>query len=1395
MIVGSAEVVIRALGDKLESDIQKSLDRAGKGAGKSGENTGKDYGDGVNKGIEGKVDVEKPIADSLERGGATGGKKAADSAERELTKGLDNNKSSENAADRLGQRIGNSAAKGIEKSRFVKTIASAGAKLGIFVPVIGVLVQAVGALASGLFAIVSAAGLASESLIAIPGAIGAIVQAAAVTVIAFKGLGPAIKAGLDPTKAKQFQEALKKLSPEAQSFVKTIISMKPAFAGLQTAAQKGLFPGLSVALKGLGPLLSVLKPAFEGTGRAVGQAAISISKALTGPIFTGRLSGIMKNNEGVIKNFGIAIGNLAKLFVNLLSAAEPLTTALSKTFAAFTGHLVDLTTSNKSIQDLTTHFSEASKVMGIVWQATKNLFGGLYDIGKISTPTGVSLLKSFEGATNKLAHFTDSAKNVLKIKDYFSGVATNVRSLGNLFNALGAAILRTGSSPGLAKTANALTKVIPDIERALTAGVASVGPKIAAFIGQFAILISNLEESNALASVIGIFTGLTAALNALFGSPLGGLLKFAVQVAAIGGTLGLIAKVGGLAFASLSLNFTRVGEAAAKVGVQATAAGTAIGSRLSAGALAARVALSELDIAMARTGKGMVTVAAESRLTGAAISSSSGGITKVAAASRLGTLGVTSLGKGLRSVGTSAFRSLTTGAGSAVAGLALFAAANTKTAKSLHVNYVLMGAALGSVIPGYGTAIGAAIGAVVQLTHHEDTLGKSIKASNAAFADKTNLVGQKKAIADIQAQADKFKKKGSGFGDKADAAILAGVNAQIDKRTAAYQRNKAAIDAANLATKRLNQATTGIGALIDFKPIQAETNKFFAEFSKKHPVNLDINNGKGAAAVGQLQRFADGLRAINGVKPAGLAKTSTAIQKILTNAGASSSAATILGNSLAGVSDTLSGIPVNKKINIDDNFDKTLTGLGAIGDEIRQEIVDHNLNVDLLGNAQDGLSSLTEQLTGVQDPVDAQVGLDPSGFTGPFNGVKTDLFGLTKQQFNALLSGKLDPSLLGAVNTAKGSLTDVTNQSWTSLLTGKVDPSLPGAVNQATGALGQVDGKKANAGFGGIVLGSLATALGAVYTGVDQVNKKKGEATVGVKPDVGIASVIGGIAGSLLGIQKSKYTATLTTKVDASAIGLLQQQLAGIKGGTVLIKTSGDTSGIRTIKNGINGLKAKPVNIKTNGDTSGVKKISGAIKGLGKGATVSIKIKADSAGPVNKVKAAIAALPKTKGVKVSVTGNSAAATGQINKLKSSIAGLKSKSVTVTTYVKTVKSTVNAATGGLITGPGTGTSDSIPSLLSNGEFVVRAAMVKRFLPLLQSLNAGQGIPRTIPAAITEFQSTAAGTTSGKNNAGGGAIRVYGELVMRDGKAYIEGVTDTRNNGNVAFNSSLKRAGHR
>lgn len=67
---------------------------------------------------------------------------------------------------------------------------------------------------------------------------------------------------------------------------------------------------------------------------------------------------------------------------------------------------------------------------------------------------------------------------------------------------------------------------------------------------------------------------------------------------------------------------------------------------------------------------------------------------------------------------------------------------------------------------------------------------------------------------------------------------------------------------------------------------------------------------------------------------------------------------------------------------------------------------------------------------------------------------------------------------------------------------------------------------------------------------------------------------------------------------------------------------------------------------------------------------------------------------------------------------------------IATAISTVKS-AKFAQGGKVTGPGTGTSDSIPAMLSNGEFVMTAAATKMFEPLLMTMNnIGRGVPMQV-----------------------------------------------------------------
>ncbi len=94
-----------------------------------------------------------------------------------------------------------------------------------------------------------------------------------------------------------------------------------------------------------------------------------------------------------------------------------------------------------------------------------------------------------------------------------------------------------------------------------------------------------------------------------------------------------------------------------------------------------------------------------------------------------------------------------------------------------------------------------------------------------------------------------------------------------------------------------------------------------------------------------------------------------------------------------------------------------------------------------------------------------------------------------------------------------------------------------------------------------------------------------------------------------------------------------------------------------------------------------------------------------------------------------------------------LAGIKDKIVTVTTVYQSTGgsalSVVKKASGGLVSGPGTGTSDSIAARLSNGEYVIKASAVQHYgVDFFNALNQMQ----TPSAALRPMQVASSGSST-------------------------------------------------
>jgi hypothetical protein len=142
----------------------------------------------------------------------------------------------------------------------------------------------------------------------------------------------------------------------------------------------------------------------------------------------------------------------------------------------------------------------------------------------------------------------------------------------------------------------------------------------------------------------------------------------------------------------------------------------------------------------------------------------------------------------------------------------------------------------------------------------------------------------------------------------------------------------------------------------------------------------------------------------------------------------------------------------------------------------------------------------------------------------------------------------------------------------------------------------------------------------------------------------------------------------------------------------------------------------------------------------------------------------------TKGMMDSLTGQTGLLTTGLKSLGSSLfkggSGLVSGLIGMFSETPMPWTELGFASGGQVTGIGTGTSDSIPAMLSNGEFVVNAKATSRYVKLLTAINTGTlphfadgGYVGSIGKDVTTTSSTSSGNTSVFN------ISITGDISMQ------------------------------
>lgn len=388
--------------------------------------------------------------------------------------------------------------------RLAAPFAAAGAAIGSLVPLLAGVVSA-------LAQIAPAAGLAATGVISVGLAVGALK-------IGMMGVGDALKNAFDPDSAEAYAESLKRLAPNARSFVETIRGLKPQFDKLKLRVQNNLFEGLGKTLKqtakAIGPDLSFALTSSAGALNRMGRQVLNTA---TGLGESGALGKALNSATVGLHNMSNLPATIVQGLVQVGAAAGPAFERLTQRGGSALDRLSQRMTKafesgamEKAIEKAIDLLGQLGRVIGNIGGIFGNLFAGV-------TQDGAGLFNTLETITASLkdATGTDGFQRALKaLSDTMATVATTVGPLlGQALAVLGPVVENlAGPAQELVKTLGAgLGKVLAELEPVLSTAAGTFGDLVVALL-PFVTLASNLAAA-ALPALTPLFESLSVVIQ------------------------------------------------------------------------------------------------------------------------------------------------------------------------------------------------------------------------------------------------------------------------------------------------------------------------------------------------------------------------------------------------------------------------------------------------------------------------------------------------------------------------------------------------------------------------------------------------------------------------------------------------------------------------------------------------------------------------------------------------------------------------------------------------------------------------------------------------------------------------------------------------------------------
>lgn len=437
--------------------------------------------------------------------------------------------------------------------KFVKVLG----KLMILPAITGLIVAAAGALSAlGAAGFAAVAGLAPlvNLLGVMPALLGGLVTTFAAVKLGFKGIGDAAKIALDGTKGTAEQAAaLRKLTPAGEEFVGVLREMRSETKGWSDAIQSSMLPGFSDALRGLRPVLPVVKDGLVGVGDAMGDLVLSISDVVSG---RGRqLEGIFSRNERMVRSgLNPALTALTGILIDLMDAGGPAAERFTTWLGLAAERLGQLVDQGNRSGELTAGIDRAAQLAADVASVFGDIAVALYNTGSAAQGLASSMGGGFASMISDWRAWTESVEGQSALRAYFEDAAPAIDQVARMIKIMAQGFANLASSGNVADLLKQINDdLLPAIGNFASTVSSAIVPALVnlatAFFDAYS-LINTTPIPETLMMMSEAALGLARGLEALPG-PIKTLIVSLIALKAI-------AKLGGGAMANLATSMVPV---------------------------------------------------------------------------------------------------------------------------------------------------------------------------------------------------------------------------------------------------------------------------------------------------------------------------------------------------------------------------------------------------------------------------------------------------------------------------------------------------------------------------------------------------------------------------------------------------------------------------------------------------------------------------------------------------------------------------------------------------------------------------------------------------------------------------------------------------------------------